>query len=173
MDLDKARFLFAALCLLAPAIVHGQSPNAILGFTNAELIEAQRRALLAIAPEPSVDNAGETRVTACVSVNRGGQEFAADSETLAMLSIPGRQAVIPRDCPRTYTMELYSTDRAPRGWIDPYYMSVTRVSAADTATLVISVEVTQHIRTKLYRCETSRAADSWKAECKFVGSRAE
>jgi hypothetical protein len=172
MSFCGARLLVAVACAAIPATSWAQQPNAILAHSTEALLAAQRSALVQIAPEPRVDGAGVTRVTACVSVNRGGQEFAADTGTLAVLSIPGRHAVIPRDCPRTYAMALYSTDHPPRGWIDPYYISVTRVSASDTTTLVISIDVTQDVRTKSYRCDTRRSAAAWKAECRLVGSRA-
>jgi len=155
-----------------PAVLFAQSPNAILEYSAAELLDAQRSALLQLAPEPRVDDAGLSRVAVCVSINRGGQEFAADSVTLATLEIPGRRAVIPRDCPQTYTMAMYTTDRAPRGYIDPYYMSVTHISAASDAKLSMSIDVTQDIRTKSYRCTVTRNASSWRSACELFATSA-
>lgn len=149
-----------------------QSPNAILAYSTAELLEAQRGALLQLAPEPRIDNSGIGRVTVCVSVNRGGQEFSADSATLATLDIPGRRAVIPRDCPQTYAMAMYTTDHAPRGYIDPYYLKVTRVSALSDATLLMLIDVTQDIRTKSYRCTVARNGSSWRSECEQYATSA-
>jgi hypothetical protein len=149
-----------------------QSPNAILAYSTAELLEAQRSALLRVAPEPRVDNAGLGRITVCVSINRGGEEFSADSATIATLDLPGRRAVIPRDCPQTYTMAMYSTDRAPPGYIDPYYMNVTHISAPSDTTLVMLVDVTQDIRRKSYRCTVTRNAASWRSECELYSTSA-
>ena len=156
----------------APLLLGAQSPNAILNYSTAELLEAQRSALIQVAPEPRVDDGGLSRVTVCVSVNRGGQEFAADSATLAALDIPGRRAVIPRDCPQTYTMAMYTTDRPPRGNIDPYYMNVTRLSAPSDTKLLLLIDVSQDIRTKSYRCTVTRNRPSWRAECELSGTRA-
>lgn len=144
-----------------------QTPSAILKYSTADLLDAQRSALIQLAPEPRVDDAGLSRVTVCVSVSRGGQEFAADSTTLATLDLPGRRAVIPRDCPQTYTMAMYTTDRAPHGYIDPYYMSVTRVAAPSDTKLLMSVDVTQDIRKKSFRCTVSRNGSSWRSECEL------
>ena len=156
----------------APALVQAQIPNAILKYSTAQLLDAQRSALVELAPAPLVDNAGLSRVTVCVSVNRGGQEFSADSVTLAALDIPGRRAVIPRDCPQTYTMAMYTTERAPRGYIDPYYMSVPRVSAQGETKLVLLIDVSQDIRTKSYRCTVTRNGSSWRSECELYATSA-
>jgi hypothetical protein len=152
--------------------VGAQSPNAILGYSTSDLLDAQRYALLQVAPEPRVDDAGTSRVAVCVSVNRGGQEFSADSATLAMLDIPGRRAVIPRDCPQTYTMAMYTTERAPLGYIDPYYMNVTRISAPSDSTLLMLIDVTQDIRTKSYRCTVMRNGSSWRSACELYATSA-
>ena len=173
MSLSKVgRLSCVALLLIAPITLPSQSPNAILKYSTTELLDAQRSALLQLAPEPRVNDTGVSRVTACVSVNRGGQEFAADSATLATLEIPGRRAVIPRDCPQTYAMAMYTTERAPRGYIDPYYMNVTDVSAPSTTKLVILIDVTQDIRTKSYRCTVTRNSTSWRSECELYATSA-
>jgi len=151
---------------------HAQSPNAILKYSIAELLDAQRSALIELAPAPIVDNAGLSRVTVCVSVNRGGQEFSADSLTLATLDIPGRRAVIPRDCPQTYTMAMYTTEPAPRGYIDPYSMNVTGVSAQGDSTLLMLIDVSQDIRTKSYRCTVTRNGTSWRSGCALYATSA-
>ena len=161
------------LLLAAVAIdADGQSPNAILRYSTTELLEAQRRALVRLAPEPRVDDSGASRVVVCVSIDRGGQPFAADSATLVMLDIAGRRAVIPRDCPPTYVMAMYTTERAPRGYIDPYYMSVTRIAAPSDSELVVSIDVTQDIRTKSYRCIVKRNGPAWRSECELYATSA-
>ena len=166
-------FLPIAAALFAiPAVLRGQTPNGILKYSTADLLDAQRSALIQLAPEPRVDDAGLSRVTVCVSVSRGGQEFSADSATLAALDIPGRRAVIPRDCPQTFTMAMYTTDRAPRGYIDPYYMNVTRVSAPSDTKLLMLIDVTQDIRTKSFRCTATRNGPSWRSECELVATSA-
>ena len=171
-QLNARGLVIGAVFLIAPAVLSAQPPNAILKYSTAELLDAQRSALLRLAPEPRVDITGISRVTVCVSVNRGGQEFAADSATLATLDIPGRRAVIPRDCPPTYTMAMYTTDRAPRGYIDPYYMNVTRISAPSDAKFLVLIDVTQDIRTKSYRCTVIRDASSWRSECELYATGA-
>jgi hypothetical protein len=173
MSLRRTRLAVALIAVTALARKgEAQSHNAILEYSPAGLLEAQRSALLQLAPAPRVDGAGIGRVSLCVSVNRGGQEFAADSTTLARLEIPGRRAVIPRDCPQTYAMAMYTTERAPRGYIDPYYMNVTDVSAPSTTKLVILIDVTQDIRTKSYRCTVTRNSTSWRSECELYATSA-
>ena len=167
----RATIIAAAVATFAIE-VDAQSPNAILAYSTTELLEAQRAALVQLAPEPLVDSAGASRITVCVSVNRGGQEFSADSLTLAALDIPGRRALIPKHCPQTYVMAMYNTDRAPRGYIDPYYMSVTRISAPNDTRLVMMIDVTQDIRTTSYRCTATRDKSSWHSECEIYATSA-
>ena len=169
------RWIAAAGLALGVAVAleaEAQSPNAILKYSTAELLDAQRSALVQVAPEPRVTDAGLSRVTVCVSINRGGQEFSADSATLATLDLPGRRAVMPRDCPRTYAMAMYTTERPPIGYIDPYYMKVARVSAPSDTKLLMLIDVSQDVRTKSYRCTVTRNGASWRSECELYATSA-
>ena len=171
----SARWIAAAGLGLGVAVAleaEAQSPNAILKYSTGELLDAQRSALVQLAPEPRVDGTGLSRVTVCVSISRGGQEFSADSATLATLDIPGRRAVIPRDCPPTYAMAMYTTERPPIGYIDPYYMKVARVSAPSDTTLLMLIDVSQDIRTRSYRCAVTRNGSSWRSECELYAKSA-
>ena len=138
--------------------IREREPAAILLFTNRALLDAQRAALAALAPQPILDSLGRPRVTVCLTINRGGAEFAADSATLAALEAPGRRAVIPRDCPATYVMLMYNTTPRPPGYIDPYVMDVTRVFAWSADVLVLQIDVTHETATDSYRCWVTRGA---------------
>ena len=146
-------------------------PGAILQFSNEELFAAQRAALLALAPEPTADSVGRPRITMCVSRVRGGQEEAADDETLRVLTLPGRRAVIPRDCPRPFTGRLWDTTRRPPGWIDPYIMTPARVDAWTRDVLVVDVIVEHAGMAHEHRCALTRTASLWRPKCVDTGVR--
>jgi protein TonB len=152
-----------------PRIVVGvptRAPEAILLFNNRELLAAQRNAFAVIAPAPLTDSAGRPRVTMCLTINRGTQEFAADTATLRALAAPGRRATIPRDCPPTYAMKMYDTQPAPPGYIDPYIMSVSSISAWNADILLTEVEVSQAAATTSYRCWATRGTPAWRTTCR-------
>lgn len=152
-----------------PRLVFGiqaRDVDAIVRYTNAELLEAQRAALIAIAPEPVIGDRGQSRVTVCLTINRGTQEDAADAKTLAALTTTGRRAVIPRDCPYTYVRMVYDPKRRPPpGYIDPYIMTVNRVAAWNADVLVIQIDVEQGTRTDSYRCWPTRGQGTWHVRC--------
>jgi Gram-negative bacterial TonB protein C-terminal len=145
--------------------IPSRRPEAILLFANRELLHAQRQALALVAPAPIPDSAGKPRVTVCLTINRGGQDFAADSLTMAMLETPGRHVVIPRDCPPVYTMRMYDPTRAPPGYIDPYLTSVPSVFAWNANVVVMRVDVVQ-TSTKSYLCWAERAGSGWRPGCR-------
>ena len=152
-----------------PRLVVGlrdRESSAIVQFTNGELLDAQRSILAQLVPPPIQDSLGRPRVTVGLTINRGGQDVAADSTTLAALEVPGRHMVIPRDCPVTYEMLMYDTRRRPPGYIDPYIMEVPRVMAWSTAVLLIQVDVTHPTTTTTYRCWATRGAPSWRPTCR-------
>lgn len=156
-----------------PRLVVGipdREPNAIVRFTNRELLDAQRAALALLAPQPLADSAGRPRVTVCLTINRGGQGFAADSASLAALEMPGRRAVIPRDCPPTYTMMIYDPRRAPPGYIDPYIIDVVRVTAWNANIILMAIDVSHQTATTSYRCWATRSGGSWRPECRRSSS---
>jgi hypothetical protein len=146
--------------------IREREPSAILLFTNRELLDAQRGALAALAPQPIQDSLGKPRVTVCLTINRGGAAFAADSGTLAALDAPGRRAVIPRDCPPTYVMMMYDTTPRPPGYIDPYIMDVTRVIAWSADILVMQIDVTHETATNSYRCWMTRGVPASTTTCR-------
>jgi hypothetical protein len=153
-----------------PRLVVGireREPSAILLFSNRELLDAQRSALAALAPQPIEDSLGRPRVTVCLTINRGGADFAADSATLGALELPGRRAVIPRDCPPTYVMMMYNTTPRPSGYIDPYIMDVTRVIAWSAEILVMQIDVTHETATDSYRCWMTRGAPASATTCRL------
>jgi hypothetical protein len=122
----------------------GQDSAAAARFTQSDLVDAQRTTLLTLAPAPIADSAGRARVTVCLTMIRDGLRVPGDSATLSALAAPGRRAVVPRDCPRTYASMVYDPmKRAPRGWIDPYPMVVTRLVPWNAETVLIVVEVAQ------------------------------
>ena len=69
-------------------------------------------------------------------------------------------------------MAMYTTDRAPSGYIDPYYMNVTRISAPSDAKLLVLIDVTQDIRTRSFRCTVTRNGSSWRSECELYATSA-
>jgi len=150
-----------------PRIVIGtpdREPGASLQFTNAELLDAQRAVLVALAPAPMVDSAGRSRVTVCLTRERGDQE--GDTALLQALTVPGRRAVILRDCPRTYArMPLDLEHRPPPGWIDPVVMSVARVDEWTASIVVLDVGVSQGTGTHKYRCAATRDPSGWRTDC--------
>ena len=143
-------------------------PDAITSFTAAELLEVQRQVLRLLAPAPAVDSAGDARVTLCVNVSRGSQEDAADSGTLAALSAPGRRAVIPRDCPKSYSGMLWTQERPPKGYVDPYAMTVARLGAWNTTVLVMRIDVAQGAGMRAYQCWAQRGTPTWRTQCKRI-----
>ena len=158
----------------APRLTVGtpdREPGAIVKLSNDELMDAQRTVLVLLAPQPLTDSLGRARVVVCLTRIRGGQEEAADEETLRLLTAPGRRAVIPRDCPRPFAGRLWDTTRPPRGWIDPYNVTPTRVDAWTSNVLVVDVEVSQAGATHEHRCTVTRASAGWRAKCVETGVR--
>jgi hypothetical protein len=150
-----------------PRIVIGtpdREPGAILQFTNAQLLDAQRAVLVALAPAPIVDSAGRSRVTVCLTRERG--DLQGDTALLQALTVPGRRAVIPRDCPRTYVkMPLDLDHPPPPGWIDPFIMSVTRVDGWTASIVVLDIGVSQGVTQRKYRCAATRDPSGWRTDC--------
>jgi hypothetical protein len=152
-----------------PRVVVGirdAEPGAILLFTTGELLDAQRQVLRTLAPKPIADSLGKPRVTVCLSINRGGQDFAADTTTIAALEAPGRRVVIPLDCPKTYTMALYDPGRRPPGYIDPYIMEVPRVIGWSADTIVMQIDISHEAAVASYRCAATRDAAAWRSTCR-------
>jgi hypothetical protein len=145
-------------------------PAAIVRFSNRELLDAQRGALALVAPPPLADSLGRPRVTICLTINRGGQGFAADSATLAGLAVRGRAVVIPRDCPPAYVMRMYDTRRAPPGYNDPYLVDVVRVSAWNADILLMEIDVAHANATTTFRCWATRAGTGWRPACRLYRS---
>jgi TonB family protein len=143
-----------------------RDPNAGSHFNADELLAAQRTALLSTAPAPLTDRRGRPRVTVCVTTVDGGA--TADSATLVALSAPGRRAVTPRQCPRTYGGMVLRSDR-PRGWIDPWIMSIKRVLPWSTEVVAVTVEVWQGAAGDTYRCWVSRSVGS-NSTCRRIRS---
>jgi TonB family protein len=142
-----------------------RDPGAILRFSNEELFAAQRAVLLALAPEPIADSTGKARVVMCLSRIRGGQEEAADDEMLRALTLPGRRAVIPRDCPQPFTGRLWDATRAPPGWIDPYIMTPVHLDAWTHDVLIVDVIVDHASVAREYRCSVARSSSGWRPKC--------
>jgi len=139
-------------------------------FTEQDLLDAQRSALLTLAPAPVTDSTGRPRVTVCLTL-RGDPVRVADTATLRALTQPGRRAVVPRDCPRTYVSMVYHpARRPPPGWIDPYYMTVTRLEPWSSTIALVNVDVSQGTGTSFYRCVVTRDGSSWRAACRHHGS---
>ena len=152
-----------------PRVVVGirdPEPGAILLFTTGELLEAQRHVLRTLAPKPIADSLGRPRVTVCLSINRGGQDFAADSTTIAALEAPGRRVVIPLDCPKTYAMAMYDTQQRPPGYIDPYIVEVPRVIGWSADTLVMQIDILHEAALASYRCAATRDVRAWRSTCR-------
>jgi TonB family protein len=152
-----------------PRIVVGirdPEPGAILLFTNGELLDAQRHVLRTLAPKPIADSLGGPRVTVCLSINRGGQDFAADSTTIAALEMPGRHVVIPLDCPKTYAMAMYDTQQRPAGYIDPYIVEVPRVIGWSADTIVMQIDILHEAALVSYRCAATRDGRVWRSTCR-------
>ena len=139
--------------------------GAILAFSTDELFAAQRFVLVSLAPVPVADSLGNPRITMCVSHIRGGQDEAADPETLRALTVPGRRAVIPRDCPQPFAGRLYDMTRPPRGWIDPYIVTPVQLDAWTRDVLVIDVVVEHEWTTQMYRCAAMRSGGTWRTKC--------
>jgi TonB family protein len=151
-----------------PRIVVGvpdHEPMAIIGFSNRELLDAQRAALPIVAPPGVRDSAGQPRVTVCLTINRGGQGFAPDAETLRALEAPGRRVVMERDCPLAYVMRMYDTQRAPPGYIDPYLVDVVDVSAWNADILIMKIDVSHHAATTTFQCWATRGT-TWRPKCR-------
>ena len=148
-----------------------RDPGAILRFSNEELFAAQRAVLLTLAPEPSADSVGKARVVMCLSRMRGGQEEAADDEMLRALTLPGRRAVIPRDCPQPFTGRLWDTTRPPPGWIDPYIMTPVHLDVWTRDVLIVDVIVDQASMAREYRCSVARSSSGWRTKCVDNGVR--
>ena len=147
-----------------------QDPAAASSFSPADLLDAQRTTLVSVAPDPIGDSAGRPRVTVCLTVIRDGLSVPGDSATLAALAAPGRRAVIPRDCPRTYAGMIYDPKkRAPSGWIDPYAMVVTHVIPWNAETVLIRAQVVQGTGSYVYRCAVTRESASWRPACRRFG----
>lgn len=150
----------------------GRDPAVASSFTPSDLLDAQRATLVSLAPRPIADSAGRPRVTVCLTVIRDGLAVPGDSAALAALNAPGRRAVVPRDCPRTYASMIYDPKkRTPPGWIDPYAMVVTHVVPWNAETVLIGAEVEQGTGTLLYRCTVTRDAAAWRPACRHHGGR--
>jgi hypothetical protein len=152
-----------------PRVVVGirdPEPGAILLFSNGDLLDAQRHVLRTLAPAPITDSLGRPRVTLCLSINRGGQDFAADSVTIAALEAPGRRVVIPLDCPKTYAMALYDPQRRPPGYIDPYIVEVPRVIGWTADTIVMRIDISHEATQTSYRCAATRDGAAWRSTCR-------
>ena len=152
-----------------PRIVVGirdPEPGAILLFTTGELLDAQRHVLRTLVPKPIADSLGRPRVTVCLSINRGGQDFAADTTTISALEAPGRRVVIPLDCPKTYAMAMYDPGRRPPGYIDPYIVEVPRVIGWSADTIVMQVDISHEASLTSYRCAATRDGTAWRSTCR-------
>ena len=150
----------------------GRDSAAAAGFTQSDLVDAQRTTLLTLAPAPIADWAGRARVTVCLTMIRDGLQVPGDSAALSALAAPGRRAVVPHDCPRTYASMVYDLgNRAPRDWIDPYAMVVTQLVPWNAETVLIVVEVAQGTGASLYRCTVTRDATAWRPACRHFGGR--
>ena len=149
--------------------VPDHEPMAIIGFSNRELLDAQRATLPLVAPPGMIDSTGRPRVTVCLTINRGGQRFAPDTATLRTLEAPGRRVVIERDCPIAYVMRMYDTRQAPAGYIDPYSVDVVDVSAWNADILIMKIDVAQHGSTTTFQCWATRGT-TWRPACRLYRS---
>ena len=142
-----------------------REPNAAARYSEGDLLAAQRAVLLTVAPMPVADPKGRPRVTACVTIILAGAKQPADSTTLDAVSAPGRRAVVPKNCPRTYASMIYDPDRRPpKGWIDPSAMVVDRVYPWNDDIVAVAVLVSQGTVTDHHLCSASRSR-GWRVTC--------
>jgi hypothetical protein len=154
-----------------------RAPN--VKFSRDELLAAQRAVLAAVAPAPAQPGFSDVSiVTLCVSIRRDAVSAPADVETLRGLLRPGRRAVAPRDCPRTYSSMVNVVDSlgnpmnpAPPGWVDPYSLSVSDVEGWARDLVLVSGEVGHATGERGFVCRVKRVASQWTAECQRTWSR--
>ena len=148
-----------------------RAPN--VKFSRDELLAAQRAVLAAVAPAPAQPGFSDVGiVTLCVSIRRDSVSVPADAETLRSLVRPGRRAVVPRDCPRTYSSMVNVVDSlgnpinpAPRGWVDPYSLSISDVEGWERDLVLVSGEVVHATGEQGFVCRVMRVHSQWTAEC--------
>ena len=136
-----------------------RDPNAGSRFTSNDLLAAQRTALLSVAPAPVTDSRDRPLVTVCVTMMDGAAKQDADSATLAGLTVLGRRAVGPQQCPKTYGGMILRLDR-PKGWVDPYIMTVERVLPWTDDMVAVTIDVWQGAAGDMYRCSVPRVGGS-------------
>lgn len=147
-------------------------------FSRNELLAAQRAALAAVAPPPAEPGFSEPGiVTLCVSIQRDSATVPADPETLRSLVRPGRRAVVPHDCPRTYESMAAIVDSLgnpvhppPPGWVDPYGLKITAVEGWARDIVRVAGEVGHGSGRRGFICRMQRMRAVWTAECQRTWS---
>jgi TonB family protein len=166
------------LTVVARDSVEGGVPRTIIGmpardplaekfFTEDDLLAAQRSVLALLAQETTHRDSSRTgAVTLCVTVRHEGAARPADAETLRELSSPGRPAVVPKECPRTYGSMIYNpNDRPPKGWVDPFSLTVTEAEGWSRQIVRVWADLHQGTGSEHFRCSVTRDGQAWKAAC--------
>jgi hypothetical protein len=164
------------LALLLPGCV--VSAQGAPARSTDELAAAQRSVTVLLANEVRADSITTPEITLCIAFRRDGRSVPADSVTLAMTSRSGRRAVAPDHCPRTYDSMIATLDSSgrpidarPRGWIDPYRLTVTSIESRSRDLMVIAVDVTHGMAGHRFQCTTRRReVESWSATCNRTAS---
>jgi hypothetical protein len=167
-----------ASVVIARDSVEGGVPRTIIGvplrdplaqkfFSEDDLLAAQRSVLALLARGTLHRDSSWTRApTLCVTVRRESSAKPADTETLRELSIPGRPAVVPKECPRTYVTMIYNAnDRPPKGWVDPFWLTVTEAEGWSRDIVRVWADVHQGTGTDHVRCSVTRDGQAWKTAC--------
>ena len=150
-----------------PRFVIGTPPRdstAAATFTDADFRAAQLAVLRTLAEESQRGKAGQS-ITVCVQLLVGGASVPADAAALGVLTAPGRRAVAPADCPRTYTSMICCAKDQPPGWIDPFRLSITRSQPWIRDVIFIEAERRQGTGTNRYSCEAHRQDGDWLGSC--------
>jgi TonB family protein len=148
--------------------VPSRDPSAATFFSDDELLEAQRTVLAVLAKGAASHDSSKagTVITLCVTVRRDGAPVPADAQTLRGLETPGRHAVAPGQCPPTYVTMIHdSKGRRPKGWIDPFSLTITDAEGWTRDIVRVWADLHQGTGTAHCRCHVARARSTWAATC--------
>jgi hypothetical protein len=164
------------IMLTATACVRSTKNRFQKGEAPVYSITAERREALSSMIAVVIDDLPAPRGTICLAfdtVEYGwNYQYRPDSVLLRLLG-ERRKVVVPKDCPASYGRGAWEVGQTPRqpppGYINPYFVHVTRQQYAGPESAGASLVAGQEGYGRHYICSTRRDRPrSWRATCRLT-----
>ena len=176
MTAIKPSVLTLFLLLSAAACVRSTKNRFQKGELPVYSISAGRREALSSMIAAVIDDIPPPRGTICLAFDTleygWKYQYRPDSVLLRLLG-DGRKVVVPKECPPTYGVGVWEVGQTPPqpppGYINPYFVQVTRQQYAGPETAGAAIVAGQAGYNRHYICSTRRyRPHSWRATCRMT-----